>query len=573
MFDPYHKWLGIRKDQRPPTHYQLLGISDDETDLDVIEEAALRQLAHVRTYQMGPNAKECTRILNELSQARTALLNPAKRKEYDAKLARKSADKRAQEMPRTEAAPAGEITATPPAAALAFANLDGDESAAASRQAARAKKAADVPSIAKEGVFLTRPMLYAIIGGGVGLVVLGVLGLGLVVAFGWWQLKPAQAPIVVQQGGNKEKDLNRQDANAPENMAFVKDKALPIKPADKALPPEDHGKVVPSPEDRKDRDKVVPPIDPIKPKDDGLDKPVLPKLPLDKSPIDWSKKVELVRINTVPGCVAAFLDMDSFLTMSGPGIKLRRYPDGTALGSFDGHSDRVRDVAVSRDGKRIASTDQGKNVFVWDVQGRTIVKKIAAKESINCVAFSPDGRLLAGGGMRDVYLWDVEGASEKSTYTGGRDAEWLKWIAFTPDGNQVVSGGQTFRVWNHRTNETTMQLGAMGGRMSFAVPRQGNFYYLATTYRRLFRKTATGLEHLKEAQQQLWNVAFTPDYERLVVGGPGLIALADPEIGELVNTLALAKQEWQPIMGPHARYLAASCRTSELSHLIEIRPH
>src|SRR2546426_5151340 len=86
MFDPYHKWLGIPQDQRPPTHYQLLGIAPGESDLEVIEEAAIRQTTHVRAYQTGPHAADCTRLLNEIAQARTTLTNPSKRKEYDAKL-------------------------------------------------------------------------------------------------------------------------------------------------------------------------------------------------------------------------------------------------------------------------------------------------------------------------------------------------------------------------------------------------------------------------------------------------------------------------------------------------------
>jgi hypothetical protein len=87
MFDPYHKWLGIPKPQRPPTYYQLLGIAPDETDLEVIKEAAIRQTTHVRAYQIGPHAVECTQLLNEIAQARQILLNPAKRQEYDRKLA------------------------------------------------------------------------------------------------------------------------------------------------------------------------------------------------------------------------------------------------------------------------------------------------------------------------------------------------------------------------------------------------------------------------------------------------------------------------------------------------------
>ncbi|MCI0685428.1 MAG: hypothetical protein L0Y71_25285 [Gemmataceae bacterium] len=91
MFDAYHKWLGIPKDQRPPSHYQLLGIAAGEADPEVIEEAAVRQTAHVRNYQIGPNAADATRILNEISHAKLTLLNPAKRRAYDEQLARTTA--------------------------------------------------------------------------------------------------------------------------------------------------------------------------------------------------------------------------------------------------------------------------------------------------------------------------------------------------------------------------------------------------------------------------------------------------------------------------------------------------
>ena len=89
MFDAYHKWLGIPPgaEARPPTHYQLLGIARDERDAEVIESAAIRQMAYVRNFQSGAHAKECARILGELSQARLTLRDPAKRAEYDATLA------------------------------------------------------------------------------------------------------------------------------------------------------------------------------------------------------------------------------------------------------------------------------------------------------------------------------------------------------------------------------------------------------------------------------------------------------------------------------------------------------
>src|SRR5687768_7025237 len=87
MFDPYHKWFGIAKEEQPPTLYRLLGINNNEQDREVIEEAAIKQTSHLRTYQLGPHAAECTRLLNEIAQARATLLDPAKRKAYDAHLA------------------------------------------------------------------------------------------------------------------------------------------------------------------------------------------------------------------------------------------------------------------------------------------------------------------------------------------------------------------------------------------------------------------------------------------------------------------------------------------------------
>jgi hypothetical protein len=90
MFDPYHKWLGIAKEEQPPTYYRLLGINANEQDRDVIEEAAIRQTTHVRTNQIGPHAAACSRLLNEIAHARATLLDPVKRREYDLTLASKS---------------------------------------------------------------------------------------------------------------------------------------------------------------------------------------------------------------------------------------------------------------------------------------------------------------------------------------------------------------------------------------------------------------------------------------------------------------------------------------------------
>ncbi|HEX7376387.1 MAG TPA: hypothetical protein VF278_04710, partial [Pirellulales bacterium] len=93
-FDPYRKWLGITPKDQPPHHYRLLGIELFESDPDVIEGAADRQMAHLRTFQAGPHSAASQKLLNECSAARVTLLNPEKRVEYDRQLREKLAANR-----------------------------------------------------------------------------------------------------------------------------------------------------------------------------------------------------------------------------------------------------------------------------------------------------------------------------------------------------------------------------------------------------------------------------------------------------------------------------------------------
>jgi hypothetical protein len=85
-FDGYHVWLGIPASEQPPNHYRLLGIAVFEADRDVIDHAADRQMAHVRTFQAGKNGATSQQILNALAAARVCLLNADKKKTYDEQL-------------------------------------------------------------------------------------------------------------------------------------------------------------------------------------------------------------------------------------------------------------------------------------------------------------------------------------------------------------------------------------------------------------------------------------------------------------------------------------------------------
>ncbi|MEX2559796.1 MAG: HEAT repeat domain-containing protein, partial [Pirellulales bacterium] len=98
-FDPYHKWLGIPEDQRPATHYQLLGISPDEHDQAVIAAAVARVSAYIRNFSASRHSQEAARILQEITAAQACLLDPGRRAVYDAALRRKQAQSPPRRMP------------------------------------------------------------------------------------------------------------------------------------------------------------------------------------------------------------------------------------------------------------------------------------------------------------------------------------------------------------------------------------------------------------------------------------------------------------------------------------------
>ena len=289
-------------------------------------------------------------------------------------------------------------------------------------------------------------------------------------------------------------------------------------------------------------------------------------------PINWDKKVEIVKGKMVPGHATTWVDDKSFLIFNGTFLKQRSFPDGAQLANFEGHSDVIHSVALSRGhGTRMASSDQGKKVLIWDVPGKRVLKMITTTEIIDSLAFSPDGKQIAGGGAPTVWLWETEAGKRIGDYTGNRGGEMLREVAFIGDGSQIASGGQTLRVWGVRTGATVMSAGPLGGIVRFAFTKDGESCYLATSYNFLFHKTAANERRLQNIGFGLRDVCFTPDYQRLVVGGTGTVGIVDPETGALVARLDIPGAEFNVAVSPNGRFLALRAGNKSETWLAVIR--
>jgi WD40 repeat protein len=78
-------------------------------------------------------------------------------------------------------------------------------------------------------------------------------------------------------------------------------------------------------------------------------------------------------------------------------------------------------------------------VCVWDVQtGRPLLELAGHEDAVTCLAYSPDGRLLASGGDdRALRLWDAATGKERALR---RLETQVKAVCFSPDGRHLYTG-------------------------------------------------------------------------------------------------------------------------------------
>jgi len=213
----------------------------------------------------------------------------------------------------------------------------------------------------------------------------------------------------------------------------------------------------------------------------------------------------------------------------------------------------IEHIVISSDGHLLSSGGQSLPIKIWNPHTGELLRTLRSSDDITCLVFSPDGQILACGGLETskesgsrwvergstwkerrglITLWNPYTGKLLRTITGNTERSFT-FVVFSPDGQLLASSDSSLEnsvaLWNPYTGEHFRTIPSI---------------HPASKFDKLLGYIPRGKA-----------IAFSPDGQLLASDddiSDGIIELWNPHTGELVGTIP-----WQPGL-EHSRLIAFS---------------
>jgi len=576
-FDPYHRWLGIPPSQQPPSHYRLLGLESFEDDPEVILDAAHRQMAHVRTYQLGEQAALSQAVLNQLAAAKACLLDSGTKAEYDDRLRRESAFPELGPQMRAEGT-------------LGVANRE-------------------LPGRHPAAALWKSPLA---LGGGAAILLLAVL-LALIALSGGQEEQTAvghkRQPGKTTTGGRAEpQGGGRKGEHTTTTKTLKAVKPPPVRPPPPMRPfvlAPINGQTVEAGKELRVHARVVDPraargrlhfrlitapdgaqvdeqtgelVWTPTPEQGGKRHVFSLEVTDDGSPPRQAAQTYAVEVAQAGRSSAGPKPSESEKQLQGEGPEKEEpreqtHPQrvGQLQRTLSGFQRPPLWLAFSPDGRRLAVASADGMIRLWDLTTGQSRQIPAHNHEAFCVVISCDGRTLAsGGGDAMVRLWDARTGQLRRGLTGHESS--VCGVALHPNGHLLASASRdgTIRLWSISTGRLQRTLtGHADGVMAVVFSADGRTLVSTsrdTTARLWDPTTGKELRVLKGHAKFVHCAAFSPDGNILATGsGDRTAKLWDIKSARVLHTLPGHLTTVMSVaFSPDGRTLASASRKLKL---------